>query len=440
VGSGDPRCGRSADDDGATTDHGDVKSKGPGPGPAAWCAWWLTRVLLLVLLFGPEHRVFGDVSYFASSMRRIPHVGVGHVLVEYPMAVVGVLAVPWTASQVVGGVALFGVLFCAAALLADAWYLSRLGRAGGAGSRSAVWVWLCAVPALGTVSYARFDLLPGLLVGCTVLWLADRPRAAALALALATAVKLWPALLIPLLLLGSSRRRAAAWVVLLVGAVAVAATVALAGVGRVLSPLTYQADRGLQVESLAATPAMLARLVARGHYHVFYSHFLAYEVRGAGVPLLLELTTVVPVVLLLALLGAWTVLVRRRALIGPDAVVWMFLAATCGFICSGKVLSPQYLLWLLPVAAAGLTVVQRSRGRLLVWTVGLLLASALTHAVFPWLYRDLIVPGPASPLAVGLLASRNVLLLVLLLEACRQSVRALRREPSPTPLVEVRRP
>jgi hypothetical protein len=358
-------------------------------------------------------------------MRRLPRVGTAHVLTEYPLAVVGLVDVPWSVSRLLGGVALFGVLFCTAALVADAWYLSRLGRAVGPGRRSAVRVWLCAVPALGSVGYARFDLAPGLLVGCTVLWLATRPRAAAVALAVATAVKLWPALLIPTLLLGSSRRRAGGWLVLLVGGTAVGVTVALAGMGRVLSPLTYQAHRGLQVESVVATPAMVARLLVPHQYHVLYSHYLAYEVTGAGVPLLLALSSALSALLLVGLLATWGVLTRRGATIGPDAVVWMFLAATCGFICSGKVFSPQYLLWLLPVAAAGLAVVRTSRQQLTTWTMGLLLCAGLTHALFPWLYGPLVVHGPASPVAVGTLVARNVLMLLLLGEACRQSVRTL---------------
>jgi hypothetical protein len=194
----------------------------------------------------------------------------------------------------------------------------------------------------------------------------------------------------------------------------------------VLSPLTYQAGRGLQVESVAATPAMLGHLMAPHHYHVFFSRYLAYEVSGPGVPVLLGLSTALSLTLVAGLVLAWGALVRRGAVLGPDAVVWMFLAATCGFICSSKVLSPQYLLWLLPTAAVGLVVVERTRSRLLAWTVGLLLTSGVTHVLFPWLYEPLILHVGASPLAVGVLCVRNALLVVLLLVACRQSVRLLR--------------
>jgi hypothetical protein len=358
----------------------------------------------------------------------------GHVLTEYPLAVVGLLEVPWSLASGAGGVTLFEGLFCVGALIGDGWFLSRLTRsAGPAKAALPVRLWLYAMPAMGSLAYARFDLLPGILVGCAVLWLANRPRAAAAALAVATAVKLWPALLIPTLLLGSARRRAALAVTTAVGGVTVLATVVLAGPSRVFSPLAYQAHRGLQIESVVATPLMLHRLTTPPPYRVFYSTHLAYEIIGPGAAVLTAATTLLSLVLLAGLLLTWTCQLRRGAHLGPDAVVWMLLSATTGFICAGKVLSPQYFLWLLPAAVAGLVVVEATREALTTWTAGLLLATALSHALCPWLYGGLVVQGSASPVAVGVLTLRNLLLLLLLTEACRQSFHALRLPSRETP-------
>ena len=75
--------------------------------------------------------------------------------------------------------------------------------------------WSTHCPVLG---YFRFDLLHAVLAGYAVLTLATRPRSAQAVAAL---------------------------------------TIAVAGWSRLLSPLTYEAHRGLQIEPVWATPAML---------------------------------------------------------------------------------------------------------------------------------------------------------------------------------------
>ena len=386
--------------------------------------WVLSRVTVTLLLFGPERRSVADVGYFAGTLRHLSAAGLDATLREYPLPAVGVVSGPWLVARALGSLDAYGFLFVLGALLTDAaftWFLSR--QADDRRRPLAVNVWLLAVPAMGGLSYARFDLVPGVLMGCCLLLSARRPRLAALAVSVATGVKLWPVLLIPSVLSRTRHQRRGLAVVAAVGAATVLGTVVLAGWARVLSPLGYQADRGLQIESVPASPLMLGRALGVAGYHVSFSRHMAYEITGPGTPVMTSVTTLATVALVAFLAVLWRRLLRAGGRIDGDALVWTCLAVTIGFLCSGKVLSPQYFLWLLPMAAAGLAVVTRTGAHLLRWTGGLLVATLLSHAVFPWLYDSLLAGGAAGDAAAAVLLLRNVLTLVLFGSAARWALR-----------------
>jgi hypothetical protein len=103
-----------------------------------------------------------------------------------------------------------------------------------------------------------------------------------------------------------------------------------------------------------------------------------------------------------ALLAAGLLLVYRRALQGRDALGRSFVLALLVTLCGGKLLSPQYLLWLLPVAAYA----EGLRAR---W----LLVSLLTLAIYPNAYTlDIsLVRLPNHPLFMLAILGRNAALL-----------------------------
>jgi hypothetical protein len=185
---------------------------------------------------------------------------------------------------------------------------------------------------------------------------------------------------------------------------------------------------------------MLAWAHGGPDYLVGFTVWKAYEVAGPLVGPLERVATVGSVVVLAVLVVLWVTAWLRMRERGPagEAMVWLVLASVSGFVVTNKVLSPQYLLWLLPAAAAGLLVLTEREAyrRLAVWTVLLLAATLLTHEVFPRHYGALIGHEADTRRIVELLAARNLLLLALFLYAVGRAARLVLRPRPVSPSTE----
>jgi hypothetical protein len=257
----------------------------------------------------------------------------------------------------------------------------------------------------------RFDIVPALFTALTLVAVASRkPGWAGFSLAIGAAAKLYPAFLFPVLLayyLFARRWKGAA--MLTFGFAALMA--ALAGLLLLVAGpegftfLTYQEDRGFEIESVVAGLALAANVLIDTPISVFHD-FGSYQVNS---PLLDELGGL-NAVAMLALGGAFAVSLflrfrgdaRRYGLVQPATLVTFMLATLLLMMLANKVLSPQYVAWLLPF------------GALLPWRKSLLLVVifALTTTEFPIGFGALM---DAAPVAVLVLNLRNLLLLVLFL-------------------------
>lgn len=386
-------------------------------------AWLSTRALVAWLLRGRHEWVGGDLDYFTQSLTALPATGLAGTLVEYPLPGVVVVAVPWLLVMLLGEPQAYGDMVLVLSLLADAAFTLLLARFARPRRETAVVVWLLAVPLLGATAYARFDLVPGLLAGAALLLVARRPRVAAALGALATGFKLWPALVLPALAARPASRRSVAVVVAVAGAALSGATLAVAGWRRLVSPLAWQAERGLQIESVPATPAMVGWALDPQRYQVAFTQHNAFEVSGPGTAALLAASEVASLLAVAALVTMWVVAFRRGGGLTADTVSWLALGAVGLFLVTSKVLSPQYLLWLLPLAAAAAGM---ARGRaVVVWAAVLLAATAATQVVFPELYGHLTRRAELAGWAVLALAARNTLLVGLVGWAVGAALRGL---------------
>jgi hypothetical protein len=267
----------------------------------------------------------------------------------------------------------------AVALLAMAVVLRVLRR-----SDLNVWAALCfaavAPLLLGSVILSRFDLWPAAIcVAALAALVSNRLRVGHALLGLGITAKLFPVVFVPLgvayVWKREGRREALICLALLAGVVgAIFLPFVVLSPGGVWDSLSVQLSRPLQVESLGAS------LLLVGH-HVFgfglageTSHG-SQNVAGSAAGVLAVATTLLQV----GVLGwIWTSFARGRG--DGEALVRSTAAALCAFVALGKVLSPQFLIWLIPI-------VPLVRGRRGLWASGLLAAAlVLTQVWFPFRY------------------------------------------------------
>jgi hypothetical protein len=381
--------------------------------------WVLSRALVLaILVFAREDGVSGDVAYYATSLHQLfSGAGLGNTLQEYPLPVFLILLPPFLLG-VLNQVA-FKILFALSMLLVDAAFTGLLWRGDGRRRGDAVNLWLWFVPALGPLAYFRFDLVPAVLAGGAVLAAIRRPRLAGVLTAFGAALKLWPVVMLPTFLLRRSDRKAVLLGFGVTGLAVGGLSLAIGGLRRTLSPLHWQSARGLQIESVAATPLMVGRAVHPvGVWTVHISQYKAFEIFGAGVNLMIAVTTGLTVLggLLLVLLW-WRTL--RLHTPSAETLGWLFLATALIVTVTNKTLSPQYLLWLGgPIAA--LAVRAPSNHAVRTFARVLLVTAVATQLTYPIGYDAILKTHSWMPVVVLDLAIRNCLLVWLTWYAVRQ--------------------
>lgn len=302
----------------------------------------------------------------------------------------------------------FEALMAACGALLAAVVAFALAREGASPARLALGIGLAALfpLALGSVVLTRYDLWPALLATASLAaLLAGRESLSAVLLALGAAAKVFPVLLLPLALAyvwrRSGRRAALLWLAVFAAVVALCLVPFLVvAPGGVWDSIVRQTTRPLQLESLGAAVLLAAHQVFGLGVAVESSHG-SQNVSGSAAGAVAAVQSVVEV---LALVAVWAWFARGPA--APARLVRAAAAAVCVFVALGKVLSPQFLIWLVPLVAL-------LGGRRGLVAGGLLLAAlVLTQLWFPYRYWRLAIDLDA--LASWLVLARDLVLLGLL--------------------------
>jgi hypothetical protein len=313
----------------------------------------------------------------------------------------------------------FYVLACAADALTFALLLRASSRTGN--RRAGLWSWVAGVALLGPTAYARYDLMVTAVAVAALLAGARHPRTAGALAAFGAMLKVWPGLL----LLGTPRgsQTRTVWTTALVTGAAIlgffAATMpgAFAFVG-------FQQSRGTEVESLGALVLHVARHFGwEGEVLLNYG---SMEFIGPQVNLVSDAALVLTVVAV-----GWLLLWRLRAVEWtPSTPADAALTAVLLFTTTSRVISPQYMIWLVGLAAVCLTL--RASCQVLP-SVLVLVATGVTLLEFPLGFAHVVASDATGIL---LLTVRNGLLVAASLLACVRLWRTTR--PGDVPASDVK--
>jgi len=254
--------------------------------------------------------------------------------------------------------------------------------------------------------YLRLDLLSVFLAVLGVALVRKRyPAAGGAALAVACFAKLWPLVLVPMLIVRRAWRALGAFMG--VGVAGTAAWVAWGGVDGPLQVLTFRGAKGWEMES---TVGALVRGIGGASPRIEAGAWRVGDMAGWARDSL-------TLALLAAVVLVWFVASRAKPA-GSDVLDGLApMAAVVAFLVLSPLLSPQFFAWVLPFAA----IAAAHREQLVGWLT--FVVTGLSVALLA-LLGELIHGGT---LALFVLALRNALLIALLAVVATRLVRATGR-------------
>ncbi|MET9800800.1 glycosyltransferase family 87 protein [Streptomyces sp. NPDC006368] len=370
--------------------------------------WLLTRVLLLLFVFrvlvlpGPD--ITTDISQIYQGWYEVLRTGtypLDDVTWQYPPAAALAVLSPGLL-PFLGYTSAFFVL----AFLCDAAVFGLLLYAGRRPGKclSGAWVWVAGVALLGPTAYARYDVMVTAVAVAALLAGVRHPRALGALAGFGAMLKVWPVLL----LAGTRRGRVTlrSWTTA-AGTAAGLLLLCTTAMPGALAFLTFQRDRGTEVESLGGLVFHVARHFGwEGRATLNYG---SVEFLGPYVPVVSGAALALSV----AAFG-WLLVWRVRAReFSTTTLCDAAFVAVLLFTTTSRVISPQYMLWLVGLAAVCL-VFRGSRMRRAARLV--LAATGVTLLEFPIWFSHV---ADSDPLGLALLVVRNGLLVAATLTACR---------------------
>lgn len=318
--------------------------------------------------------------------------------------------VPMLASYVFGP-DLYGSTWLTIVMMLNAVALvSIIGVQERARHAAIAWWWMLYLVLLGPIALGRIDAITVPVALVAVMLIARHPRWGGALLAVGAWIKVWPAGLLLAAFVALRDRGAVLAATVGTSMVVVAAGLALGGASALLTPITEQTGRGLQVEAPISTVWLWAAAAGEWAARVYYDQgILTWQVIGDGSAQAAAAMTPLLALAVVVIAGLGLIAVRR----GVDEVVLfpvLALAMVMALITVNKVGSPQFATWIAVPVVLGLAWQRWGGVSFRVPAVLALVIAALTQVVYPVLYANLL------SLELGLLlvlTARNLLYIVL---------------------------
>ncbi len=290
---------------------------------------------------------------------------------------------------------------------------------------SAAWWWIAFLVAVGPIALGRIDTFATSVAVVGVLVIVGRPALGAALLTVAAWIKVWPAALVAAVVIALRSRMVVVASAAITTGVVFIAGVLLGGGASLLSFVTQQTDRGLQIESPLALAAMWTAWAHAGT-SIYYDHdILTYQLRGPGTELAASLSTPLLVVAVLAIVVLGVVGVRR-GVAAARMLPLLLLAFTIALITFNKVGSPQFAIWLAAPVLFGLVTARLDGGPSFRVPAALgIVIAGLTQVVYPYWYGRLL---GLDTVILAALSVRNVLYLALFAWALAALLAEIRSE------------
>jgi hypothetical protein len=381
-----------------------------------WLAIWLSTRALIVAEVGfwaSPHPRFEDVnnyetwSHFITGHHALPE---GEAW-QYPPGAGLLMLLPRLVPASYGG-AFVGLM-----LLVDfvgLVLLARLGRRSG--NDTGVWVWLLGLPLLGTFAVLRFDLVPSVIAIAALLVIHRRPRWCGALVGLGAAIKVWPGLL----LFGEwDKARLLRSALAALAAIALVFAISTIAFGDSTGFLSHGGDRGLQEEAVATIPWQLGQIVSGDPYQREIRSG-AWEIATPAADTAATLLRWLTLAALAAAAVWWrfraqAIRVGREELADPAVSRDFVFTVVLLVVVTSPVLSSQYMVWLLGLAAVVLS------------------AGTARLARPAWIVVGATVLSTATFKSPELTLIRDLALLCATVDATTAMVRMLGRQELPAP-------
>lgn len=311
----------------------------------------------------------------------------------------------------------YGVTFALwmALVVAIVYFILKRYKSNGAAIAFAIY----SVAGSWSTALARFDIIPSALTLIALLCAERKKWKWAFALlALATVFKFYPLVLILPLFIAQQMQLRGRWYawqrwsnVALFAAICIAVTGVslLINVEGTLAPFSYFSTRPIQIESLSASLLWLGSFLGFSLHPV--SSYGSLNVLSPLSPFVADFETACLVIGL-----GYTFWLQLR---GKVSLFMASLLTLLIVMITGKVFSPQYLIWVFPLLAY----IGKNDWK---WLVRWGCVGLLTTWIFPFMYTSAhgVTDGPLIPAFYLVICVRNILLLSIIVALLYQAARS----------------